>query len=1672
MEFYYWIVIIVCVFVGVGLVVWLCLSNRNSQNDSAQELLNQNSQQSNNNKLKEQKPDNNRNNQNWRDNSPYQSNKEVNQLNQKQQTNSSRNDSVHNSNSIKSQDDQNQSGQKRDSSLKNDQKVNQQKSVELTKDEKQQNYQTKSPQRPIRQQNIQINIENQSQTNKDSYIINFGQDKQQQQNQQQWDLATQQKSFQSQKIELETKIDEQNNFDNSNLQLRHDQKGYKPDSINSEISPKAIINPSPIITPLHFIPPLPGHYNIRYITQNNQQSQEISPQQIQIEETLPTYSKEKHLNQYLDEIKQNTSEQEYKQEKVQQLRLDQKGCKPDSIVIHSKISPKPNPPPPITPFPSSIRKIIYELYEISSQQRQIEDQFKYYVRQKQDQSGLKKNYNLSLAGSKKLGQYCNKFREVRGDGNCFYTAFGYQFLSILLFEYSYNQFQQFMEKIKQIQLPMKIFVTGKYFKIDDKQIEQELLFALINRLIELKKIEDLNQRFEQFHTQFSAYQYQSEEVDGCLYGLSTIFFRNYSNQVVDFSENKDAVYDRVNLLNWEEECNSNEVVIAELAKQLNILVQLLLIENKDSIMFNKYGNEENNKIILLIKPGHYNIGYLIQDNQQAQEISFQQIQIEETLPTYSKEKHLNQYLDEIKQNTSEQEYKQEKVQQLRLDQKGCKPDSIVIHSKISPKPNPPPPITPFPSSIRKIIYELYEISSQQRQIEDQFKYYVRQKQDQSGLKKNYNLSLAGSKKLGQYCNKFREVRGDGNCFYTAFGYQFLSILLFEYSYNQFQQFMEKIKQIQLPMKIFVTGKYFKIDDKQIEQELLFALINRLIELKKIEDLNQRFEQFHTQFSAYQYQSEEVDGCLYGLSTIFFRNYSNQVVDFSENKDAVYDRVNLLNWEEECNSNEVVIAELAKQLNILVQLLLIENKDSIMFNKYGNEENNKIILLIKPGHYNIGYLIQDNQQAQEISFQQIQIEETLPTYSKEKHLNQYLDEIKQNTSEQEYKQEKVQQLRLDQKGCKPDSIVIHSKISPKPNPPPPITPFPSSIRKIIYELYEISSQQRQIEDQFKYYVRQKQDQSGLKKNYNLSLAGSKKLGQYCNKFREVRGDGNCFYTAFGYQFLSILLFEYSYNQFQQFMEKIKQIQLPMKIFVTGKYFKIDDKQIEQELLFALINRLIELKKIEDLNQRFEQFHTQFSAYQYQSEEVDGCLYGLSTIFFRNYSNQVVDFSENKDAVYDRVNLLNWEEECNSNEVVIAELAKQLNILVQLLLIENKDSIMFNKYGNEENNKIILLIKPGHYNIGYLIQDNQQAQEISFQQIQIEETLPTYSKEKHLNQYLDEIKQNTSEQEYKQEKVQQLRLDQKGCKPDSIVIHSKISPKPNPPPPITPFPSSIRKIIYELYEISSQQRQIEDQFKYYVRQKQDQSGLKKNYNLSLAGSKKLGQYCNKFREVRGDGNCFYTAFGYQFLSILLFEYSYNQFQQFMEKIKQIQLPMKIFVTGKYFKIDDKQIEQELLFALINRLIELKKIEDLNQRFEQFHTQFSAYQYQSEEVDGCLYGLSTIFFRNYSNQVVDFSENKDAVYDRVNLLNWEEECNSNEVVIAELAKQLNILVQLLLIENKDSIMFNKYGNEENNKIILLIKPGHYNIGYLIKENNYNNNQIKNTQENYTNVENRQEI
>ncbi|CAD8110845.1 unnamed protein product [Paramecium sonneborni] len=239
-----------------------------------------------------------------------------------------------------------------------------------------------------------------------------------------------------------------------------------------------------------------------------------------------------------------------------------------------------------------VREILQQLYENTNQKRQVQEEYKSYVRPIQDEKSLKKNYSLQLQESKTLSQYCNAFREVRGDGNCFYTAFGYQFLQILLFHYSFQQFFEFIKKIKNIELSMKIFVQDINFKIDDKEIQKILLQEFVNRLIQLKSIKDINLRQESFFKQFAAYQYESDDVDGCFYGLSTIFFRNYSDYIINQSEMKETIYDREKLLQWEQECDNNETVISELAKSLNVFVELIFF-GKDSLSIRQQRKLEN-----------------------------------------------------------------------------------------------------------------------------------------------------------------------------------------------------------------------------------------------------------------------------------------------------------------------------------------------------------------------------------------------------------------------------------------------------------------------------------------------------------------------------------------------------------------------------------------------------------------------------------------------------------------------------------------------------------------------------------------------------------------------------------------------------------------------------------------------------------------------------------------------------------------------------------------------------------------------------------------------------------------------------------------------------------------------------------------------------------------------
>ncbi|CAD8119242.1 unnamed protein product [Paramecium sonneborni] len=259
---------------------------------------------------------------------------------------------------------------------------------------------------------------------------------------------------------------------------------------------------------------------------------------------------------------------------------------------------------------------------------------------------------------------------------------------------------------------------------------------------------------------------------------------------------------------------------------------------------------------------------------------------------------------------------------------------------------------------------------------------------------------------------------------------------------------------------------------------------------------------------------------------------------------------------------------------------------------------------------------------------------------------------------------------------------------------------------------------------------------------------------------------------------------------------------------------------------------------------------------------------------------------------------------------------------------------------------------------------------------------------------------------------------------------------------------QKKVYAIIKLinaqSSDLRNIDQQFKKYIQDYQDKNELFKEYNIKQIQIKQnLKNICNGFIKVRGDGNCFYTAFGFQFLNHLLITYNDDEFNQFINQIKSIDLRSRININNQ--QIVQQELEIEILNEFIYQIQQLRIIEDIQERRKQLKSQFSQYELQNDG-NGFLYTLSTIFFRNLSDYLIENNHNmKQLVEDKQNLLIWEQECDNNEVIINELAQYLKINV-ILIFFDQGNYKIRKYQENNQNQIILLIRPGQYNIGLYL--------------------------
>ncbi|CAD8168969.1 unnamed protein product [Paramecium octaurelia] len=321
------------------------------------------------------------------------------------------------------------------------------------------------------------------------------------------------------------------------------------------------------------------------------------------EKELNQVEQYKQLNESILQIKQKDEQDNIWKDKIEMDIQNLLKSKKDSITNQSNIiQPQPDF---IENNGEIINNIIKDIYSQTTRQRYVPGQYQPFIHQMQNQSDLAKYYNLKLEQKKTINQYIQGFRKVRGDGNCFYSSFGFGYLQLLIVHYDQNQYDEFLNSVIK---KMRFRIQYQSTKIDDEKIETQLREEFIKRLNLIRNLENKVMRQDELFNQFSAYeQNEDQQADGYFYALSTIFFRNLSLHFIEQSEHKDIFTEKDSLLLWEAECNSNEIVISILAQQLKINI-IVFFFDKDKFTMMEYNKEAKRKIILLLQPGHYNLG--------------------------------------------------------------------------------------------------------------------------------------------------------------------------------------------------------------------------------------------------------------------------------------------------------------------------------------------------------------------------------------------------------------------------------------------------------------------------------------------------------------------------------------------------------------------------------------------------------------------------------------------------------------------------------------------------------------------------------------------------------------------------------------------------------------------------------------------------------------------------------------------------------------------------------------------------------------------------------------------------------------------------------------------------------------------------------------------------------
>ncbi|CAD8150138.1 unnamed protein product [Paramecium pentaurelia] len=248
-------------------------------------------------------------------------------------------------------------------------------------------------------------------------------------------------------------------------------------------------------------------------------------------------------------------------------------------------------------------QLLDQIYDQTLRARDVPEEFKSFISDEKQLDFLLDEYGMNNEKiQEQLTNHLKGMRRARGDGNCFYTSFGFQYLRYIFIKSSDQQFEDFIKMVQQ--LPFSVIHSDQMYEQNEEMNQIFIDYCQYIRAI------DLESREQEFIKLFS-------NPEGQFYGLCIIFLRNIIYKLCLEDEETKMVFEVIEMnlqqqiLTWEFDCENNQSIINLLSRKLLIDIILYYVDEDARVLKVQEYKNENEQILLqvnlLFRPGHYNV---------------------------------------------------------------------------------------------------------------------------------------------------------------------------------------------------------------------------------------------------------------------------------------------------------------------------------------------------------------------------------------------------------------------------------------------------------------------------------------------------------------------------------------------------------------------------------------------------------------------------------------------------------------------------------------------------------------------------------------------------------------------------------------------------------------------------------------------------------------------------------------------------------------------------------------------------------------------------------------------------------------------------------------------------------------------------------------------------------